>query len=128
MPSITWQYIDDNSCCLTATDSKFKYETTFIELLRSNCLMQINNVSNSFGKFLDLVIVSDFTDVTITRAFGPELLDQESGHHPAIILNFTYVSSKPSRIPKLNYSRVNLTRSQQILEQSTFYINNITDH
>lgn len=93
MPNITWQPHDDHPGCLIATSFKYKYEEKFVETLTSFCLKQINHISNQFGIFLDLIIATDITNVTIHQATGTQLLDATTNYHRAYIIELTYMST-----------------------------------
>lgn len=125
MPIIIWQSHEDHPGSLIATATKFKFENNFVELLTSFCMKQINHIASQFGKFLDLIIATDITNVTIQEAFGTQLLDSTTIHHPAFLLDLTYLSTTIKTIRKPNFSRINLKRAKRILNQHQYNTLNI---
>lgn len=94
MPNIIWTLHDDNPGCLTAIRTKYRYEEKFIELLSTYCLKQINHIENQHNKLLDLIIATDITitNLAVYEATGAQLLDRVTQHHPAYIVDMTYMS------------------------------------
>lgn len=100
MPSISWENVPDLNYLIPSRSSIAASE--FIDGLSNNCLFQINPVTNSNGKILDLVLVNEPTEFYVTRHVP--VSNPEDRHHPTIEINcdcsFLRVSKK---ITKKNF-------------------------
>ena len=56
--------------------------------------MQINNVSNEYGRMLDLVLVRDSTEVSVSRHYAPVV--REDLYHPALLIEICYYGNHSS--------------------------------
>ena len=83
LPSITWT-LDPDDMMLVPTNVSSTIEKIVIDSFLSNNLLQINNITNFFGKFLDLVFLSDDFDFSVNQVKFP-LARNDLHHFPICI-------------------------------------------
>lgn len=87
----------------------------------------LNYISNQLGKILDLIFATNFTNIVVNEATATQLLDAKTIHHSAYIVELTYLSTGGKPIKKLNFAKINLKRSRQILNLHVHNTDNISD-
>ena len=113
LPNIAWKSEPDNT--LIPFNVTSVVERLFIDSLTDNNLVQINNIPNKYGKFLDFVFLSDEFQYTVSSVDHP--LASTDSHHKAISINLVRYSffscSRPLVTPdnafnfrKADYSRL----------------------
>lgn len=119
MGKIEWVYLNDETeeNRLVATGRMQPHERLFAEKARTNGLHQINELVNSIGKIIDLVLVTDPSVFTTRYLSDAEIFDRPTlSHVPfsvSVVVTDTAVGSEPIRKKrniKLRQSKMDLGR------------------
>lgn len=130
MSNIAWHFDSDFPGFLLPSEVNLTdYETRFIEICNFHSLIQINHMSNSNNKFLDLVLTTDLLNISVSQPI--EYIDRNSRYHIGIHIEISYreesidindrrpnsfnICLKDSNVELLN-TNFNLLDNQDILE------------
>lgn len=122
MSNTEWDHINEE--VLVMNDMNLHdYEEQFHALCFKYGLRQINNFTNSRGKYLDLVLTSNESHITVFNPINSNLLDSLSIHHNAIeTIIETFILPKQKQIRpityKLNFKKISKQLATMVLPLS----------
>lgn len=108
LPMITWIYDEDGDTFLSPSPLQYPpREDTFLNNMAAARLFQINQHTNSRGKYLDLVFTTHPEDMICEPVIDDLLIDKNSAHHRAMEINMRILSAPTDDGSKVRYTNVN---------------------
>lgn len=121
MPNIVWHHEDGTPRTLPSEVGCTTYERAFIKVIQKYSLIQLNNISNSNGAILDLVLSSSSTSLSVEAAAPEEAWDKRSISHIPLAISYTAKKSLHTETLKQKMNnRILLQQTKSMLENLLF--------
>lgn len=107
-PDMKWKLNENNRILETDPSTIGAKSLYFVEKMNSFGPVQVNEICNSKNVFLDLVITNEPERISTRKATAKELLDLNSIHHTAIIIDINREDARPVTEEKTRKTRLKL--------------------
>lgn len=117
---IKWEFTDETLNHLTPKIIEYpRTENNFLRIMATLLLHQINQLTNSKGKWLDLIF-TDEVEHSICRApHTREYIDKCSVHHNPNVVDVAFANHFEQKEKTFNYRNVNHTKFRQIIHANS---------
>lgn len=127
LSNIEWNFFGDDTTTLTpVVKGGTRIAHNFIEVITKYNLVQSNTTSNSLGNYLDLVLNTATSKVSVAKASQDELIDNNSISHDGFVINFNTPNAATTQ--KFNIIKgIRLANAKLELDRTQFELIDVND-